>query len=386
MPTRTLPLQRLLRSLHLWLGLIGGLLIVMMGLTGIIAIFRPVIETSMAPRVSSREPVSTLTPAEAGFTAAHPEARITRVTIPEQPPGLVLIQADTGDKRHFEAYFDAASGRELGPRREIRWIDWVVDLHQNLLMGKTGRSLTGIIGFALLFSAITGLLAWLAGPREWKRGFVLPSGGPWRRTNYELHRWAGLWANLLLLAVSSTGIVLAYPDSFQQAVRTVTRERQPPRRDRKVKSDRKASEGALPLDNYVRAAVAAVPGGTVREMRMNGRGNSTVSVSLYAPGDIRPKGGNVVVLSRASAGVVSVNRSPEAPLSQKLVELANAIHKTELGGLAVKLPWSLLGLLPLLFFVSGVQIWWTRRQSSLRFNQRLKEDGLKVPEATGARP
>jgi uncharacterized iron-regulated membrane protein len=43
--------------------------------------------------------------------------------------------------------------------------------------------------------------------------------------------------------------------------------------------------------------------------------------------------------------------------------------------LALKLPWSFIGLLPLLFFASGIQIWWTRRQISLRFNQRLKESG-----------
>jgi uncharacterized iron-regulated membrane protein len=377
MSTPNRALQQTLRSLHLWLGLIGGIFIVMMGLTGVIAVFRPLVENSMAPAVHSRDPVSSLAPVELSFAAAHPGARITRVTIPEQSPGLILIQADNNDRRHLEVYFDAASGRELGPHRTVRWIDWAVDLHQNLLMGKTGRSLTGIIGFALLFSAISGLLAWLAGPREWKRGIALPSTGPWRRTNYELHRWAGLWANLLLLAVSFTGIVLAYPDSFQQAVRMVTRERQPTPRNRKMK--REAPERVLLLDNYVRAAVGAVPGGIVRELRMPSRGSSTVSVYLWAPGDIRPKGGNVVLLSRASAGVLSVNRSTEAPLSQKLVELANAIHKTEVGGVAFKLPWSLLGLLPLLFFVSGVQIWWTRRRSFLRLDQRLKESGTAMP-------
>jgi uncharacterized iron-regulated membrane protein len=73
-----------------------------------------------------------------------------------------------------------------------------------------------------------------------------------------------------------------------------------------------------------------------------------------------------------------MNRSAEAPISQKLVELANAIHKSELGGLAFKLPWSLLGLLPLLFFVSGAQIWWGRRRSLLRLNQRLKQSGTAL--------
>jgi uncharacterized iron-regulated membrane protein len=59
--------------------------------------------------------------------------------------------------------------------------------------------------------------------------------------------------------------------------------------------------------------------------------------------------------------------------SQKLIELANAIHKTELGGLAFKLAWSLLGVVPLLLFVSGVQIWWTRRRSLGRFRERRKQ-------------
>jgi uncharacterized iron-regulated membrane protein len=85
-----------------------------------------------------------------------------------------------------------------------------------------------------------------------------------------------------------------------------------------------------------------------------------------------------LLLNPASAGVLSVTRSAEAPFSEKLVELANAIHKTELGGLMFKLSWSLLGLLPLVFFISGVQIWWRRRQSFLRLNQRLKESRAEL--------
>ncbi|HKE21004.1 MAG TPA: PepSY-associated TM helix domain-containing protein [Bryobacteraceae bacterium] len=385
MPTRHRTLQQTLRSLHLWLGLMGGTLIVMMGLTGMIAVFRPLVENSIAPSVHSTGSPSSLAAVERGFAAVHPGARILRVTIPEQNEGLMLVQADTTSNPRFEAYFDAASGRELGPHQTIGLLEWIVDLHQNLLLGKTGRRLTGIIGFALLFSAVSGLLAWLNGPREWKRGLALPASGPWRRTNYELHRWAGLWANLFMMAVSVTGIVLAYPDSFQQAVRLVTREQPPKRGERKIKIKRETAADGLPLDAYVRAAVTAVPGGVVRELRMPGRPNGTVSVYLWAPGDIRPKGGNVVLLHPASASVLSVTRSTEAPFPEKLVELANAIHKTELGGFAWKLAWSLLGLLPLLFFVSGFQIWRARRESLVRLNQSRKEGKTELA-ATVNRP
>jgi uncharacterized iron-regulated membrane protein len=370
-------LQTALRSLHLWVGLIAGIFIVMMGLTGMISVFHPVVETSMAPRIHAEAPSSGLTAMQHSFAAAHPGARIMRVTIPENPAGLLLVQAETRDKKHLDIYFEAASGRELGTRRTLAWLDWIVDLHQNLLMGKAGRALTGVIGIALLFTALSGLFSWLAGPRDWRRAIALPPKGPWRRTNYQLHQWAGLWGNLLLLAVSLTGIVLAYPDSFQQAVRLVTGERRLPQRDRMVNASPGVVGDVLPLDDYVRAAVAAVPGGVVRELRMPSRGLRAVSVSLWTPGDIRPKGGNVVLLSRAPVHVLAVERSSDAPLSRKLVEFANALHKTELGGLPVKLAWSLLGLVPFLLFVSGLQIWWSRKQSARRYSQHVQENTAK---------
>jgi uncharacterized iron-regulated membrane protein len=124
----------------------------------------------------------------------------------------------------------------------------------------------------------------------------------------------------------------------------------------------------LPLDEYIRVAASAIPGGMVRELKMPKNGREAVSVTLWTPSDIRPKGESVVLLNEDSARVLSVDRSADAPLSKRLVALANAIHKTELGGLPVKLVWSILGLVPVLLFLSGVQIWWARKKSVLRYN------------------
>jgi hypothetical protein len=110
-----------------------------------------------------------------------------------------------------------------------------------------------------------------------------------------------------------------------------THEPQPARVNRKLKTKQKIKEAALPLDDYLHAATAVLPGGILREIRMPSRGSSTVAVCLWAPGGIRPKGGNIVLLNRATAGVLSIDRASDAPLSRKLVELANVIHKTELG-------------------------------------------------------
>jgi uncharacterized iron-regulated membrane protein len=366
MSTTSSRFQQAIRKFHLWVGIAAGAFITMMGLSGLIIVFRPDFEAAAAPHPSAAGASACLSAMERSFAAGHPGARITRVTIPETSPGLLLVQADTKGKHRLPIYFDAASGREFGPKRSIAWLDWMTDLHQNLLMGKTGRALTGVIGAALLLMAISGIASWLAGTRDWRRGFSLPRKGPWRRTTYELHRWAGLWTNLLLLIISVTGVILAYPDSFEQAVRLVTREHTP-RKIAAREPDRDAGQRSLPLDAYMHAALAAVPGGAVRELRMPARGIRVVSVVVAAPGDIRPKGESIVRLSRSSAAVVSVERSSQAPLSRRLVSLANAIHKTELGGLPVKVGWSLLGLVPAILLITGLQIWLSRRAASVRY-------------------
>ena len=90
----------------------------------------------------------------------------------------------------------------------------------------------------------------------------------------------------------------------------------------------------------MRTATIALPGGVVKELRLPGHGSNTVSLTVRLSTDLRRKGSNIVLLDPASAKVVAVERASAAPLSAKFVELANAIHKTELGGL----PCSLRGL------------------------------------------
>ena len=367
--------QQVLRQVHLWLGLVAGLFIVMMGLSGFALVYRIRLERAAEPRIADRAPGAmplSLDVIATRLASTHPGAKIGRIVFPETAAGPLLVSADLKDTKRAQIFFDPATGQDLGEKRSIAWLDWIADLHQNLLLGKTGRALTGVIGVALLLLSASGVLSWLAGTRDWKRSLSLPQPGPWRRVNFQTHRWAGLWINALLIVISSTGIVLAWPSIFQGAAMPVQAGAQP---------GRGAHKPLLSLDEYIRAATAAIPHGVVREMRLASRGANSVSIAIWTQGDIRPKGGNTVLLDPASARVISVERASAASLSVKFVELANAIHKTELGGLPLQVPWSLLGFAPALLFVSGVGIWWQRRQTGRTavVRERIK------PEAVGER-
>ena len=208
-------MQGTLRVVHLWLGIAAGLFIVMMGLSGTVIIFRSRIEASVAPKTARETTAAaSLSAVAKSLDTFRPGAKITRVTFPDTTDGPLLVQADSSDKKHMLLYFDPSTGQPLGEKPTLAWLDWLVDLHQNLLSGKTGRAWAGLIGLALLLMCVSGLLSWLAGSRHWKRTLAVPQKGPWRRVNFQAHKWAGLWTNMLLIVVSFTGMVLAWPDVF----------------------------------------------------------------------------------------------------------------------------------------------------------------------------
>jgi uncharacterized iron-regulated membrane protein len=329
----------------------------MMGLSGALIIFRADIEGLSAPHSSGARPSegTAWDAIQRQLRAVNPAARITKIEFPVLASGALLIQAESGDKQELEIFAEPGSGAFLGFKKKVAWLDWLVDLHQNLLSGKRGRALTGIIGIALLGLSLSGLTSWLAGRRDWKRALALPKSGPWRRVNYELHKCGGLWANAMLVVISATGIILAYPDAFKSAAKPVSKQRM-------------GRIQFLPIDAYLKTAMVSVPDGVVRELRMPKEGRSTVTITLSATGDIRPKGGNTVVLDAASGEVVSVERSATWPASKKLEEYANAIHKVEYGGMPLKAVWALLGFVPVLLAFSGAQIWWHRRLKTRKSN------------------
>jgi uncharacterized iron-regulated membrane protein len=93
----------------------------------------------------------------------------------------------------------------------------------------------------------------------------------------------------------------------------------------------------------------------------------------------------VVYLDPSSGSVLSVERSGTWQSSKNLVDFANAIHKTELGGLPVRLVSSLAGFASVFLCFSGGQIWWHRRQTRLQSTLRDRAEETAAPADTLAR-
>ncbi|MDA1184988.1 MAG: PepSY-associated TM helix domain-containing protein [Acidobacteria bacterium] len=102
-------------------------------------------------------------------------------------------------------------GRNLG---DSTFIAWLLDLHDNLLAGETGRAINGVGALLLLVLAVTGVVIWWPGIRTWRRSLFLDPRASWKRLNWNLHSVLGVWFLGFVLLWGVTGAYLSFPQVF----------------------------------------------------------------------------------------------------------------------------------------------------------------------------
>jgi uncharacterized iron-regulated membrane protein len=348
----------LLKTIHTWIGICTGLFLSVIAVTGSVILFRAEFERASLPAgeagdLSHRVSLSQVVQEVA---KVRPDSRIRRVRIPVGREDTYVIQVQSAGKRTERVVADAFSAKILGTL-QTGWVEWMIDLHRNLLSGNAGRGIVGGFGIVLFVLSATGLLMWLTGARNWRAWISVRRKGSATRFNYELHRASGLWAYAFLAVISFTGIELAYPNSFRDAVQSLTGKPATVRAPRNI-----PASGRLPLDDYLRVGQAAMPDGVPVELRLPEKEKGPVDLRLYRAGDLSPSG-NHVYLDPSSGAVLAIDRIVDRPLGARFLAAMSPVHYAQFGGMTLKIAWALFGLTPLLLFVTGLIAWWRPAKS-----------------------
>ena len=212
-------LRRALFQVHLWSGIILGLYIFMISVTGSVLVYR-----NELYRAATRDPIVSKGPgpllsddqlAEAA-TRLYPGYRVTklrRLINLDQAVEVWLARGEAIRKR----LLDPRTGSDLGdPVPTGIWlVSKLIDLHDNLLAGPAGREVNGLGALALLLLAATGFAIWWPGSKTWRRSLTIHRGLGWRRFTWHLHSMIGFWSLAFTLVFGLSGVYLAIPDSFQ---------------------------------------------------------------------------------------------------------------------------------------------------------------------------
>jgi uncharacterized iron-regulated membrane protein len=90
----------------------------------------------------------------------------------------------------------------------------LIELHDSLLAGTTGRKVNGAGALAVLLMASTGMVIWWPGRKRWRRSLTLRRSVGWKRLTWDLHSAIGFWCCAFVLVSALSGLYLCFPEVF----------------------------------------------------------------------------------------------------------------------------------------------------------------------------
>jgi vanillate O-demethylase ferredoxin subunit len=253
-------LRSWLLPVHRWTGMTVGLVIVLMAVTGASIAFRPQLEPLLnrelltVPACIGRVPLDTLA---ANAAARRPGAKLDyiRLLAGEDDAARIPAAMVRFTDQQF-VYLNPCTGAVLGERH--RWggvLGTIEQVHRFRFM-QNGSLVTGTS--ALLFGLVLilgGLYLWLPATARGIRRALRFNGrlhGPARTVS--LHKTAGLYASVVVLASVLTGLPQAF-DWYKRALYSVAGSAQPAKAPQSV-----AAGGArLPVEQLWQRAQHLVP-------------------------------------------------------------------------------------------------------------------------------
>lgn len=209
--------KKIIRYLHLWPGLISAIIVFFVCITGTIIVYSDEIMELSAGKAKYAQEIKT------ERLPANEILKILNEKFPTRKPSYMVAYKDPERSVRFNmfskeeglrmVYVDPYSGEILKDDSTIYFFYITAHLHNSLLLGKPGQWIIDIATIIFIIELITGLILWL--PKKWnaktlKNIFSVKVKSTSQRLNYDLHRVLGIYALIMLLILSLTGLLIAF--------------------------------------------------------------------------------------------------------------------------------------------------------------------------------
>ncbi|HEX3484512.1 MAG TPA: PepSY-associated TM helix domain-containing protein [Micropepsaceae bacterium] len=367
-------LRKSLVQVHLWFALILALPMIIIGISGsALLLQREILAASIpsAGTAGTSQPIPAIIAAAQRAAPAGTAASRYELPARERAASTVRFHPASDDGPEVDVYVDPVSLKVLGTSEVVErgpLLAFFITIHAFLAMPPPiGLPFVGWTGVVMTLMGISGLVLWWPAKGQWRRAFVMRRGMRGLPFYFEFHRIAGIWGLLVLLAVSISGIYLTFPQKIGPFVKahiageeTVT---QP-------KAGFVPGSGPIGPAQAIALADAAVANARVAALELPGA-DKTFVVELepqgWSPTDPRV----TVVLDAETAAISFIDDPRNYSFPDQLLNWQHLLHF----GVGLGWGWTVLvflsGLMPLLLAVTGLTVWWKKRQA--RKSNRLAE-------------
>ena len=215
--------------LHLWIGLVTGVVVLIVSITGCIYVFNEEIFNTVnrdivyVQKAGQSKPVSELL--AIAQQAVGPGKVLSNVKISADNKSYVFSGFKVNKKEKInlwyfsqfeyldDVYVNQYTGKVLGII-DVRYefFNIVEQLHRQLLLVKPiGSLIVGSCILLFLVMLISGFILWLPkNYKQFKRSITIKWNAKWKRVNYDLHNSLGLYVLPVAMLIAITGLVWSF--------------------------------------------------------------------------------------------------------------------------------------------------------------------------------
>ncbi|QRR01272.1 PepSY-associated TM helix domain-containing protein [Dyadobacter sandarakinus] len=208
-------LKKAVGFLHLWLGLISGIIVFIIAITGCMYAFQAEIQDATQPyRFVAAENRNFLPPSKIrGIADAALPGRHLHAVLYESKTDAVQAIYYQFEEYYNVVYINPYSGKVLEVKdMEAGFFPFILDGHFYLwLPHEIGQPIVAgatLVFFAMMISGI--VLWWPKNKAAARQRFSIKWDARWRRKNYDLHNVLGFYASWLGIIFAVTGLVWGY--------------------------------------------------------------------------------------------------------------------------------------------------------------------------------
>lgn len=351
--------------IHHWCGLIAGILILTISLSGILLLFDDELDRRVfADNFTLDAPFSALKVDNSvhWIRARYSDWDIRVPALPERNDDALLYELRKGQLRKW-VFVHPETGKEIAlvDQAHNRLTYLALNIHYNLLAGTTGKVVVLFTGVAFLALTITGAILYrrsLWRVLTFRKKLILND----RKGFFSsLHHIVGVWALLFNLVMGVTGLSLA--------VTVVS-----------AAFKGSATEVAVPalrasVDSIMAATNATYPEFRITYLRFPLNSSGTIQLLGRLSSDPACYGRfySKVPANFATGELGTPYFIRDQPWVTRVLTAFHVVHFGDYAGLAVQVIYAFFGLMPGMLGISGFLMWWQRNKSvraSLRQSKR----------------
>jgi uncharacterized iron-regulated membrane protein len=348
-------MRKTLIVIHRWTALVVGIILLGTAASGASLVFEGAIDRGLHPELWRVIPGAQTMPIDsviARVEARFPGEKIGAISLSPQADRAwvtnagkvtVFVNPFTGE---INGTRTLAEGQNTISRR-------LHVFHVELFAGKVGRTIVGAATIVALFLVLTGIILW------WPDKLIrINTNASWKRINFDLHHALGIVAALVLIIITSSGLIIHY-DGLAKVVRSL--DATPPAPAPQQPS---AQPNALvaSFDSIAASAHGALPGADIIFVS-TGSAKNPATVAMRFPEDHTPGGRSRVFIDRYTGAVLGALSTRDAQLGTRIDNLKRSLHTGDVLGKPTEVIWLLAALVMASQVLTGFLMWWNARRS-----------------------